>query len=82
MGKRHGPEAVIVRRHLTVSNIHAGGLSYGTAAEMLVWLMTEAQHRKLAGVDLKDDRPIAITAARGAAARPSREQLPAPRRLE
>jgi ethanolamine ammonia-lyase small subunit len=42
-----------------ISNIHAGGLPYDRAADMLVWLMTEARHRKLTGVHLKDDRPIA-----------------------
>ncbi len=35
------------------------GLSIDAAADMLVWLMTEARHRKLTGVDLKDDRLIA-----------------------
>ena len=40
-----------------ISNIHADGLRYDVAADMLVWLMTEARSRKLSGVDLKDDRP-------------------------
>jgi ethanolamine ammonia-lyase small subunit len=39
-----------------ISNIHADGLSYNAAADMLAWLMTEARRRKLTGVDLKDDR--------------------------
>jgi ethanolamine ammonia-lyase small subunit len=39
-----------------ISNIHADGLSYDAAADMLVWLMTEARRRKLTGVELKDDR--------------------------
>ncbi len=39
-----------------VSNIHEGGLSYRSAAEVLAWLMTEASRRKLTGVELKDDR--------------------------
>jgi ethanolamine ammonia-lyase small subunit len=56
-----------------ISNIHADGLSYDAAADMLVWLMTEARNRKLTGVDLKDDRPIAAPAARSSHAR-----LPAP----
>jgi ethanolamine ammonia-lyase small subunit len=41
-----------------ISNIHADGLSYATAAGMLIWLMTEARTRKLTGVDLKDDRGL------------------------
>jgi ethanolamine ammonia-lyase small subunit len=56
-----------------ISNIHADGLSYNAAADMLVWLMTEARTRKLTGVDLKDDRPIAMPAAQS-----SHAQLPAP----
>jgi ethanolamine ammonia-lyase small subunit len=39
-----------------ISNIHADGLSYDAAADMLAWLMTEARRRKLTGVALKDDR--------------------------
>jgi len=42
-----------------ISNIHADGLSYETAADMLTWLMTEARVRKLTGIGLKDDRVIA-----------------------
>jgi ethanolamine ammonia-lyase small subunit len=46
-----------------ISNIHAEGLSYDTAADMLAWLMNQARHRKLTGVGLKDDRaPLAIAA--------------------
>jgi ethanolamine ammonia-lyase small subunit len=56
-----------------ISNIHADGLSYDAAADMLVWLMTEARVRKLTGVGLKDDRGIAAPA--------SPERLPAPRPL-
>jgi ethanolamine ammonia-lyase small subunit len=41
-----------------ISNIHAAGLSYDAAADMLVWLMTEARRRNLTGVDLKDDRAL------------------------
>lgn len=48
-----------------ISNIHADGLSYAAAADMLAWLMTEARHRKLTGIGLKDDRTI--TAAVGQA---------------
>jgi ethanolamine ammonia-lyase small subunit len=43
-----------------ISNIHADGLSYEAAADMLAWLMTEARRHKLTGVALKDDRPAAI----------------------
>jgi ethanolamine ammonia-lyase small subunit len=43
-----------------ISNIHADGLSYEAAADMLAWLMTEARRRKLTGIALKDDRPAAI----------------------
>jgi ethanolamine ammonia-lyase small subunit len=56
-----------------ISNIHADGLSYDAAADMLAWLMTEARARKLTGIGLKDDRP---------AARSFPAQSPAPRRLE
>jgi len=38
-----------------ISNIHGAGLSYAAAADMLVWLMTEAVRRKLTGVGLKAD---------------------------
>lgn len=44
-----------------ISNIHADGLPYEAAADMLTWLMTEARARKLTGVGLKDDRPLAGT---------------------
>jgi ethanolamine ammonia-lyase small subunit len=42
-----------------ISNIHADGLSYAAAADMLTWLMTEACLRRLTGVGLKDDRVVA-----------------------
>ncbi|HEY0184930.1 MAG TPA: ethanolamine ammonia-lyase light chain EutC [Rhodopila sp.] len=45
-----------------ISNIHADGLSYDAAADMLSWLMTEARRRKLTGIDLKDDRAISAPA--------------------
>ena len=57
-----------------ISNIHADGLSYEAAADMLAWLMTEARLRKLTGVGLKDDR---VTTERS-----SPERLPAPHRSE
>jgi ethanolamine ammonia-lyase small subunit len=50
-----------------ISNIHEDGLSYDVAADMLVWLMTEACRRKLTGVDLKDDRVAGTVAAPGVA---------------
>jgi ethanolamine ammonia-lyase small subunit len=43
-----------------ISNIHADGLSYGEAAARLVWLMTEARHRRLSGVGLKDETGNAL----------------------
>jgi ethanolamine ammonia-lyase small subunit len=43
-----------------ISNIHEHGLSNDAAADMLVWLMTEARHRKLTGVHLKDSRGIRV----------------------
>jgi ethanolamine ammonia-lyase small subunit len=30
-----------------VSNVHADGLSYAEAAELICWLMTQAKHRRL-----------------------------------
>lgn len=38
-----------------ISNIHANGLSYDTAAGSLVYLMTAARRRGLSGVRLKDE---------------------------
>jgi ethanolamine ammonia-lyase small subunit len=55
-----------------ISNIHADGLSYNAAADMLAWLMTEARRRKLTGIALKDDR-VAVEQS-------FPEQLPAPHR--
>jgi ethanolamine ammonia-lyase small subunit len=56
-----------------ISNIHAGGLSYDAAADMLAWLMTEARQRKLTGVGLKDNRVTEERSFPG--------QSPAPHRL-
>jgi ethanolamine ammonia-lyase small subunit len=56
-----------------ISNVHADGLSYDAAADMLAWLMMEARVRKLTGVALKDDRAIAAPVFP--------ERLPAPRPL-
>lgn len=47
-----------------ISNIHAaGGLSPEAAAVKLAWLMTEARHRRLTGVNLKDDAALPDAAA-------------------
>jgi len=43
-----------------ISNIHADGLTYREAAERLVWLMTQARHRRLSGVGLKDEAGAAL----------------------
>ncbi|ONG52316.1 ethanolamine ammonia-lyase [Pseudoroseomonas deserti] len=44
-----------------ISNIHlSGGLSYAAASAKLAWLMTEARHRRLTGVALKDEQPAAL----------------------
>lgn len=40
-----------------ISNIHADGLSIGTAADKLCWLAREATRLKLTGVALKEDAP-------------------------
>jgi ethanolamine ammonia-lyase small subunit len=65
-----------------ISNIHPDGLSCDAAADMLVWLMTEARTRKLTGVELKDNRTTAMTQARDTAAQLSPARLPAPHPLE
>lgn len=40
-----------------LSNIHSsGGLSYTDAADKLAWLMMQARHRRLTGIELKDDQ--------------------------
>jgi ethanolamine ammonia-lyase small subunit len=41
-----------------VSNVHPEGLSCAAAAETVTWLMMEARHRKLSGVELKYDGSI------------------------
>jgi hypothetical protein len=38
-----------------ISNIHADGLSYFAAAELLAWLMNEARRLQLTGVGLKEN---------------------------
>jgi len=40
-----------------ISNVHADGLDYATAAEKLAWLMTQARQLRLTGVALKEDAP-------------------------
>lgn len=46
-----------------VSNIRPEGLSHAAAAETIYYLLTEARSRRLSGIQLKDQRPIANTAA-------------------
>jgi ethanolamine ammonia-lyase small subunit len=41
-----------------LSNIHADGLSYETAARKLLWLLSEARRRRLSGIELKEDAPL------------------------
>jgi len=43
-----------------LSNIRPEGLSYDLAAHKLLYLMTEARHRKLTGVNLKEDAPPSL----------------------
>jgi len=47
-----------------ISNIRDAGLSYDEATEKLVYLMTEASHRRVSGVTLKDesdrDQPLPV----------------------
>jgi ethanolamine ammonia-lyase small subunit len=43
-----------------LSNIHADGLSYPTAAAKLAWLMTQARSLRLTGVALKEDAPTGL----------------------
>ena len=46
-----------------ISNIHANGLSYEAALEKLLFLIAEADRRKLSGVRLKDDTPARLPGA-------------------
>ena len=49
-----------------VSNISAHGLSAKQAAAKLHWLLTEARHRRISGVDLKDEfEPELLTSRQG-----------------
>lgn len=43
-----------------ISNIHGAGMSHAAAADLLVWLLREARHRKLSGVYLKVDPAAAL----------------------
>ena len=44
-----------------VSNVRPQGLAPPAAADLLHYLITQSLHRQLSGVDLKDDRPPALT---------------------
>jgi len=49
-----GPDRTDAERNC-VSNIRVGGLSYIAAAGQLSYYLTEARHRHLTGVSLKED---------------------------
>jgi ethanolamine ammonia-lyase small subunit len=57
-----------------ISNVRPEGLSYAAAAFKLAWLVREALHRGLTGVDLKDESDLALPTPDGASA----ERLPTP----
>lgn len=46
-----------------ISNVHADGLSYESAAQKLTWLMSQARTLQLTGVMLKEDAPLSLDAA-------------------
>ena len=48
-----------------LSNIRAGGLSVGDAADQLAWLMREARRRGVTGTALKEEHTGAPTRIRG-----------------
>jgi ethanolamine ammonia-lyase small subunit len=43
-----------------VSNIRPEGLSHEAAADTILYLLNEARHRKLSGVQLKDQRSLSV----------------------
>jgi ethanolamine ammonia-lyase small subunit len=49
-----------------ISNVHADGLAYATAADKLEWLMAQARLLQLTGVALKEDAPTAPQLPSGA----------------
>ena len=56
---RPGPGRTDADRNC-VSNVHAAGLSYGAAAELLGLLIREALRLELTGVDLKVETPAEL----------------------
>jgi ethanolamine ammonia-lyase small subunit len=50
-----------------ISNIRPDGQSFGAAAHRLMYLLTEAQRRKLSGVDLKDEADMSASPTEAAA---------------
>ncbi|MBT3067310.1 ethanolamine ammonia-lyase subunit EutC [Rhodoferax sp. U11-2br] len=49
-----------------ISNVRPAGLGYAEAAHKLVYLLTQARHRQLSGVDLKDETGAEQTLLTGA----------------
>jgi ethanolamine ammonia-lyase small subunit len=46
-----------------ISNVHADGLSYESAAQKLEWLMSQARTLQLTGIKLKEDAPRDLDSA-------------------
>lgn len=46
-----------------ISNVRPGGLGFAEAAATLAWLVAEMRRRRLSGVALKDERPVALPPA-------------------
>lgn len=60
----HAPRAgVRDSQRNCISNIHAEGLGYASAADKLAWLMTQARRLQLTGIALKEDAPVQNTAS-------------------